>query len=130
MHLRSNQSCGCFTTAKTYEFESAEDILRRLKLHPIIDQTGTYIYNALKVVAKYLTPYLRMTFPLQTVNLPELLKNSSNDDSLEDVSYNYDLESLFTSTPVQEIIDYILQIIYVHKEINLFVKNQYSKSCY
>lgn len=99
MHLRSNQSCSCFTTAKTYEFESAEDILRILKLRPIIDQTGTYIYNAWKVVAKYPTPL--QTFPLQTVNLPELLKNSSNDDFLEDVSYNYDLESLFTSTPVQ-----------------------------
>ena len=46
------------------------------------------------------------------------MKNSSNDESYEDVSC--DVESLFTSIPVQETIDYILQRIYVRKEIKPF----------
>ena len=54
-----------------------------------------------------------------TLSFPELLKNSSNDESGEDVSY--DVESLFT-VPVQERIDYILQRIYVREEIKPFCK--------
>ena len=41
-------------------FESIEDIsLESLKLHPVIDKKGTYICNALNVIAKYLTPLSR-----------------------------------------------------------------------
>ena len=55
MRLRSNQPGRFFTTAKTHEFESISDItVEQLKLRTIIDQTGTYIYKASKVVAKYL----------------------------------------------------------------------------
>ena len=39
----------------------------------------------------------------------------------EDVSY--DVESLFTSIPVQETIHYILPRIFVHKETKPFCKN-------
>ena len=130
MHPRSNQPGRFFATAKTHKFKSIEDIsLESLKLRPIIDQTGTYIYNASKVVAKYLSPLPKNEFSItDTLRFPELLKNSGNDESYEDVSYN--VESLFTSIPVQEMIDYILQTIYIHKEIKPFCKNQDSKSCY
>ena len=38
-------------------FDSVNHItLDKLKLRPIIDQTGTYISNASKIVAKYLRP--------------------------------------------------------------------------
>ena len=57
MHLKSNQPGRFFATAKTHKFDSVNDItLDKLKLRPIIDQTGTYIYNASKAVAKYLRP--------------------------------------------------------------------------
>ena len=61
-----------------------------------------------------------MNFQLQTLSFPELLKSSSNDECCEDVSY--DIESLFTSFPVQETIDYMLQRIYVRTEIKRFCK--------
>ena len=53
------------------------------------------------------------------------MKNSSNDESYEDVSY--DVKSLFTSIPAQETIDYILQRIYVRKEIKPFCKKSILK---
>ena len=43
-----------------------------------------------------------------------------NVDDYEDASY--DVESLFTSIPVKETIDYIIQKIYVKKEIKPFCK--------
>ena len=72
----------------------------------------TYIYNPSKVVAKYLSPKNEWIF--------SLMKNSSNDESHEDVSC--DVESLFKHIPVQEAIDHILQRIHVRKKVNLFVK--------
>ena len=56
------------------------------------------------------------------------MKNSSNDESYEDVSY--DVESLFTSIIVQGTIDYILQRIYVRTEIKPFCKKSNSKRSY
>ena len=52
MRPKSNQPCRCFATAKTHKFDSVNDITSaQLKLRPITDQTGTYIYNASKVAA-------------------------------------------------------------------------------
>ena len=85
----------------------------------MIDQTGTFIFNASKGVAKYFSPLSKNEFSIaDTLSFPELLKNSSNNESYEDVSYY--VESLFTSIPVQETINYILQWIYVCKEIKPF----------
>ena len=48
----SNQHARFFATAKTHKFDTNEDInVKGLKLRPIVDQTGTYIYDASKVVA-------------------------------------------------------------------------------
>ena len=53
----SNQPARFFATAKTHKFIKIEDInTQDLKLSPIIDQTGTCIYNASKVIANYLKP--------------------------------------------------------------------------
>ena len=41
-----NLSGRFFATAKTHKFTSLNDItVKNLKLHPIIDLTGTYTYN-------------------------------------------------------------------------------------
>ena len=70
-------------------------------------QTDTYIYKAAKVVAKYLGPLAKNDQAIRnTLSFPDLLKSVPSDDNYEDVSY--DAESLFTSIPVQETIDYIL----------------------
>ena len=57
MRRRSNQPGRFSATAKTHKFKSISAFtLGQLKLRPIIDQTGTYIYKASKVVPKYLGP--------------------------------------------------------------------------
>ena len=61
----SNRPVRFFATAKKHKFKSLEEInVDQLKLRPIIDQTGTYIYNASKVVAKYLRPLAKNEFTL------------------------------------------------------------------
>ena len=122
MRPKSNQPGRFFATAKTHKFDSVNDItLDKLKLRPIIDQTGTYIYNASKVVAKYLRPLSKNKYSIDdTLTFPDLLKNAEESDDYEDVSY--DVENLFTSIPVKETIDYIIQKIYVRKEIKPFCK--------
>ena len=56
--LVSNQPARFFVTAKIHKFKSLEEINvnHQLKLRPTIDQTGTYIDNASKGIAKYLKP--------------------------------------------------------------------------
>ena len=50
MCLVLNQPVRFCATAKTQKFKSLEEInVDQLKLRPIIDQTGTYIYNASKL---------------------------------------------------------------------------------
>ena len=61
----SNQPARFFATAKTHKFKSLEEInVDQLKLRPIIDQTGTSIYNASKVIAKYLKPLAKNEFTI------------------------------------------------------------------
>ena len=55
-----------------------------------------------------------------TLAFPGLLKNIENSDDYEDVSY--DMESLFTSIPIKETIDYIIHKIYTEKVIEQCVK--------
>ena len=85
-----------FATAKTHKFDSVNDTtLDKLKLRPIMDQTGTYIYNASKVVAKYLRPLSKNKYSIDdTLTFPDLLKNAEESDDYEDVSYN--VKNLFT----------------------------------
>ena len=90
MRPRSNQPGRFFATAKTHKFECISDItLEQLKLRPIIDQTGTYIYKASKVVAKYLGPLAKNEYTIRdTLSFPDLLKSVPSDDNYEDVSYD------------------------------------------
>ena len=51
--------------------------LDQLKLHAIIDQTGAYIYNTSKVVAKYLKPLSKNKYSIDaTLTFPDLLRNA------------------------------------------------------
>ena len=61
----SSQPARLFATAKTHKFDEISQInLHDLKLRPIIDQTGTHLYNASKVIADYLQPLAKNTpFP-------------------------------------------------------------------
>ena len=122
MNPQSNQPSRFFATAKTHNFHSVNDItLDKLKLHQIIDQTGTYIYNASKAVAKYLRPLSKNMYSIDdTLTFPELLKNAEESDDYEDVLYN--VKGLFNSILGKETISYVIQKIYVKKEIEPFCK--------
>ena len=99
-----------------HKFRSLEEInIDQLKLRPIVDQTGTYIYNASKVKAKYLKQLAKNEFTKSDIlTFPELVKDVSNSNEYEDISY--DVEPLFTSITVEKIIYYIVDRIYVRKE--------------
>ena len=56
------------------------------------------------------------------MEFPELVKNKPLQEDEEDVSY--DVESLFTSIPVQETIEIILEEIYVNKKIKPFCEKR------
>ena len=53
----SNQQAKLYDTAKTHKFENLKDIIpKNLNYWAIIDQTGTFIYKAAKVISNYLKP--------------------------------------------------------------------------
>ena len=88
MRPTSSQPARIFTTAKTNKFTDIKQInVNDLKLRPIIDQTGTHLHDCLKIIAQYL---------------------QKNEEYV-----SYDVESLFTSIPLGETIDIILDEIYV-----------------
>ena len=99
-----------------YKFETLEDItVANLKFRPIIDQTGTFTYNAAKVTSDYFRPLCKNEYSINdTQKLPSMLSSIPPlEDDEKDVSY--DVESLFTNIPIEEIINYINEQIYVHK---------------
>ena len=116
MYPHSNQPAKLYGTAKTHKFNNTNDITKdELKFRPIIDQTGTYTYNAAQVISKYLKALCKneftiednQTFSSKIRDLPPL------EDEEEDVSY--DVESLFTNIPIEETVNYILDQIYIKK---------------
>ena len=123
----SDQPARFFATAKMRKFDTIEDInVKDFRLRSIIDQTGTCIYDASKVVAQFLKPLARNEFTISdTLAFPELLKNIENSDDYEDVSY--DVESLFTSIPIKETIDYIIHKIYTKNVIEPMCKKSIFK---
>ena len=100
----SNQPARFFVTPKVHKSKSLEKLnVDQLKLRLIMDQTGTYTFNTWKVIAKHLKPLTKNEFAIiDTFTFPDLVKNASNSNEYEDVSY--DVGALFTSIPVEETI--------------------------
>ena len=91
MQPDSNQPASLYGTAKTYKFQTLEDItVTNLKFRSIIDQTGTFTYNAAKVISDYLRPLCKNEYSINdTQKFPSLLSSiSSLQDDEEDVSYD------------------------------------------
>ena len=123
----SNQQGRFFAMAKTHKFTSLNDTrVENLKLRPIIDLTEPYTYNTSKVIANYLRPLSKNQYTISdTLKFPDLLKRADTNDNYEDVSY--DVESLFTSIPVAETIQYILNRVYTNKELKPLCKKSIFK---
>lgn len=109
-------------TSETHKFEKINEInIDKLKLRPIIDQTGTYFYKAKKVIAEYLKPLTKNEFVItNTKQLQSMINKVPFSDDEEDVSY--DAESLFTKTPTKEVIDFICDEIYHCKTLKPICK--------
>ena len=86
----SNKPESFFATVKTNKSDRIEDInFQVLKVRPIVDQSGTYIYNVLKVIANYLTLLAKNDFIISdTLSFPNMLKKAVNTEDYENVSYD------------------------------------------
>ena len=115
IYPESNDPAKMYGTAKTHKIGSTDNIeLTKLKLCPIIDQTGTY--KAAKVIPWYLKPLCDSDYTIKdTQSFAKLIKELPPlQEDEEDVSYV--IESLFTNIPINDTIDYTLEQIYVeHK---------------
>ena len=120
----SNQPARFFATAKTHRFDDHSLInLDDLKFRRIIDQSNTYSYNAAKIVSDYLQRLAHNDYVIKdTLTFAEIIKNDVLDPKEEYVSY--DVESLFTSIPVKETIDYIITEICDNKVIERMCKSK------
>ena len=102
----SNQPVRLYGIAKTHKFASP-DILttEKSKFPPIIAQTGTYTYNAAKITAEYLKPLVdeKPYIIRNTQDSPFILKAEPELETDKEYVL-YDVESLFTNTPVRETI--------------------------
>ena len=76
----SNQPIWLFATAKRHKFKSISDAtLQRLQLHPIMDQTGTYIYKDSKALAENLDPLAKIDYTIRDFfSFPDLLKSAQS----------------------------------------------------
>ena len=92
-------------TAKTHKFTDTKQInINNLKLHPIIDQTGTHLYDCSKIIAQYLQPLAINEYTISdTLSFPDILRENPLNSNEEYVSY--DVDSLFTSIPLVETIN-------------------------
>lgn len=111
----SDQPSWLFATAKRHKFESISDAaLQRLALHPIIDQTGSYIYQDSKVLAENLDPLAKIDYTIRDIfSFPDLLKSAPSGNNFKNVSHEG--ENLF-----KRLFDYILYKIYFKKELKPF----------
>ena len=96
MYPHSNQPAKLYGTAKTHKFNNIQKINKeKLNFCPIIDQTGTYSYNAAQVISQYLKPLCKNEFMVNdTQSFSADIKIIPPLQEDEDV---YDVESLFTN---------------------------------
>ena len=114
----SNQLARLYGTAKTHKFECLEGItIANLKFRPIIDQTGTFTYNAANVISDYLRPLFKNEYSINDIQkFPNIISSIQPlQEEEEDVSYY--VESLFTNIEIEDTINYIINQIYVHKKL-------------
>ena len=83
MRPNSSQPARLFATAKTHKFTDIKKInINDLKLHPIIDQTGTHLYDCSKIIAQYLQPLAINKYAISdTLSFPDILRGNPLDSN-------------------------------------------------
>ena len=73
----SNQLGSLYEKAKTHMFENLEDVsVGNLKFQPIIDQTGTFMYNAAKAISVYWSPLCKNEYSINDTQIfPSVLSS-------------------------------------------------------
>ena len=96
----STQPARLPATAKTHKLtDTKKKNLNNLKLLPIIDQTGTRLYDCSNIIAQYLQILVTKEYAISdTLSIPNISSKNSFDSIEEYVSY--DVDSLFTSIPL------------------------------
>ena len=114
----SNQTGQRYGTAKTQKFGNTADVpVDNLKFRQIIALFGTYTNNAAQVIANYLKTLCSNNAYIIR-NTREFAKRIREQDPLKS-SEQYvsdDVELLFTNISVHEIIEYIVNEIYVEDQ--------------
>ena len=65
MKSTNNQPARLYGTAKIYNFENLKEItVTNLTFRPIIDQTGTFTHNAVKLIPIYLRPLCKNEYSI------------------------------------------------------------------
>ena len=111
-----------------HKCETLEDLtVVTPKVWPIIDQTGTFTYNATKVISDYLIPFCKNGYSIYDTQKFQSMLSSIEplQDDEEDASH--DVELLFTNIPIEEKNNYITEQIYVHKRLTQVVWNWFSE---
>ena len=80
---------------KTHKFTNVDEItIDKLKFRPIIAQTGTYTYNTVQIIAKYLKPLCSGNNCIIRNTQEFLMSLKQQDPLLPDKEYaSYDVES-------------------------------------
>ena len=127
MRHTSSEAARLFATAKTHKFTDIKQInINDLKFRPIIDQTGTHLYNCSKMIAQYLQPLAINEYTISdTLSFSEILREHLLDSNEEHVSY--DVDSPFTSILLGEKIGFIFDKVYVRKKLEFFCKTSVFK---
>ena len=87
------------------------------KFRPIIDETGTFTYNAAKVISDYLRPLCKNEYSINDTQIFPSMLSSIPPLQVDEKEVSYDVESLFTNASIQDAINYIFEQIYVHKKL-------------
>ena len=73
----SNQLGSLYEKSKIHMFENLEDVsVGNLKFQPIIDQTGTFMYNAAKAISVYSSPLCKNEYSINDTQIfPSVLSS-------------------------------------------------------
>ena len=85
MRPTSSQPARLFAAAKTHTFTDTKQInINNLKLRPIIDQTGTHLYDCSKIIAQYFQPLAINEYTIfDSLSFPDILPENPLDSNQE-----------------------------------------------
>ena len=99
-----------YGTPKMHKSSSSDSFL---KLRPIISSIGTFNYNLARFLCDLLSPLVPNDYSCKYIfSFVSQIKNASLSKTF---LVSYDVTSLFTNIPLQEIIDIAINLIFNHK---------------